>query len=111
MPTAVGAAGVGVRSEVGLCTRIGCGPLVGQRCLRGFREVSAANSTAVRDTAAAATRYQPGASLLCVKPMSRVAMNGAEPPNSALERLKLTAKPLYRTLVGKSSARRLGSVL
>ena len=44
-------------------------------------------------TAAAATRYHAGASLLPVRPISHVATEGAVPPKSALAALKLNAKP------------------
>ena len=56
--------------------------------------VSRESATAIREMTAAATRYQAGARSLPVAAIRRVAMKGAVPPKSALERLKLTAKPL-----------------
>ena len=51
-------------------------------------------SMATNATAAAATKYQAGASLLPVTPISQVATKGAVPPKSAFAVLKLNANPL-----------------
>src|SRR4029079_5296117 len=56
--------------------------------------VSRESATAIREMDAAPARYQAGARSLAVVAIRRVATNGAVPPKSALERLKLTAKPL-----------------
>src|SRR5699024_12576585 len=51
--------------------------------------------------------YQPGAVGLPVVEIGRLAVAGAAPPDRALPTLKDTAKPVYRTRVGKFSARKL----
>ena len=64
--------------------------LVAQRFFAGF----AGERDGDQGDDGGATRYQAGARSLAVAAIRSVAMNGAVPPKSALERLKLTAKPL-----------------
>ncbi len=65
----------------------------GRQSSSGLPAVSRARSMAMSATAAAATRYHAGASLLPLRPISQVATKGAVPPKSAFAALKLNAKP------------------